>query len=159
MNRKKALFGLVGVLVLAVVSTAYTANLQVGDDDLKVNDSPVLTVATSGGLTGEIVSASAVMASTQTGVTVYTTPATGEFVLTQICVSYSGSLTGYYGLLQGSTVGPLASGAAGSTSGKCTEYFPGLSIPPNEALTMNDDATINGPTVATIIGVYSAPAP
>ena len=152
MNRA-ILTGIVAGLVLGAVSTAYTASLEYGDDRLIVNDSPVLTVATSGGLTGQIVSATASIANGTSG-TVYTTPATGEFVLTQMCVSFPGDYLS--GALTGSTIGPIARYGYGGY-GSCTEYRPGYAIPAGESLIGYDDTSTGGPTVFSITGVY-APA-
>ena len=157
--KKVVLFGIVGAAVVGLFSAAHTANMQFGDEDLSVNGSPVLTVATNGGLTGEVVTATATSTSGVTAV-VYSTPATGDFVLTQLCLyeSTNFSSSALLGGFKGSTLGGLAhTGNAGVGEGSCTEYFPGLRIPPGESLSYRTNATGVAFTVVTVTGVYSAP--
>jgi len=80
------------------------------------------------GLGGTIISAGVVAYGPES--LVFTTPATGSFILTQFCnfVSPPGSSSG---TLRGSTFGEIP---APSGPSNCVTYTPGIALPPNESL-------------------------
>jgi hypothetical protein len=99
-------------------------------------------VIKKGTLSGKIVSAAVEVAPT-TAATVYTTPATGFFILTQVCVQDRSEMA-----VRGATLGPLV------TDDRCTTYTPGVALPRNEVITCaNNDATPTG--ACSITGVLS----
>lgn len=155
MNR--VIIRIIAGLIFGAMSTAYAADVKHGDDRLTVGGSPVLTVATNGGLSGEIVSATATAVSNGT-VTVYTTPATGEFVLTQMCVSLI-STASTAGVLIGSSIGAIAHNEGSDTAGDggCTQYVPGFLIPAGETITFRGNNLTAVRTIVSITGIYIAP--
>lgn len=150
---KKLVFGIAATLAFALVSTVYTANLQHGDPSLEVNGSPVLTAATHGGLSGEIISATAEIPGAMTQA-IYTTPATGIFVLKEICVL---RMSPVRQVLFGSTQGAYARTSSDLTeTGSCTTYLNGIRIPASETLSFyNNAASLTA--IVTISGIYQAP--
>lgn len=128
------------VMTVALTMVVLMANAQqvsTGDPNLSVNGSPVLTAATSGGLSGTIVSASGVSSSPGA---VYTTPSTGNFILTSFCLD-----------------GPVSAVVIGSTFGRivrtdtaCTRYEPGLALPNDEDISVS---SITGVAHITLTGV------
>ena len=148
MNGKK-----VWIAALVVAATLVTLGgmtdaqqLQLGDAGLQVNGSPVLTAQTFG-LSGTIVSAVAI-APDGGSTTLYTTPGTGQFILTQLCFDFSH--TPGSSLLAGGTFGEI-----GFSGANCVEYKPGLALPQNEILTLSDgNGGTNQTTIATLTGVH-----
>ena len=128
--------GILTVVIMTAVLMANAQQISVGDPSLNVNGSPVLTAASIGGLSGEIVSASAT-ASVGTA-TVLTTPSTGSFILTQFCT------TAGFSVLSGSSFGQIV-GSHTLSDLACTRYEPGVALPQNEVLTINGGSvTITG---------------
>ncbi len=83
-----------------------------------------------GELTGTVVSASAT-APPLSSVSLLTAPASGHFIVTQVCG----------GPIEGSTIGTLSFG------GGCTEFVPGFALPANEELEIRNEGAsfdING---------------
>lgn len=99
-------------------------------------------------LTGPIVSKSASM-TPHVAAPVYTTPATGFFVLTQLCVTRGSRVT-----VTGNTMGVVVHSFHGSR-GLCNTYRPGLQVPANETLTCTDTSNITNHS-CTITGLLSS---
>lgn len=128
--KRTILIAIAAVLTVVLATSVLMANAQqisMGDASLNVNGSPVLTAATNGSLSGEIVSASATMALSGPAVTVLTTPSTGSFILTQFC-QIPGTA-----VLSGSSFGTIV-GSGGGSEATCTSYSPGLALPQDEEL-------------------------
>jgi collagen triple helix repeat protein len=122
------------------------------------------------GLSGQILS-TGVDVSPSSSATVFTTPATGTFILTQFCTPVvtlgvnGNTLQTFAASLQGRTFGripgiPLALGDTGSVpipSSSCTTYAPGIALPPNEELTCSQPpgSPLKGRCVIT--GILSNP--
>lgn len=146
MTRKTVLIGaLVAIAALITIGAMTDAQeVKLGDSDMMVNGSPVLT-AGSFGLTGTIYTTSSTLGPNTAG-PIFTAPATGNFVLTQLCTaSYDPS----FGVnpLAGSTLGPIA-----YFSENCNLYWPGFAIPQNEIITA-ENAIGSNVFVYTFTGV------
>ena len=105
---------------------------------------------TKGTLSGTVVTATATAPNQGAQVTVFTTPGTGQFVLTQLCV-FRGQNED---TLSGGTLGGIAR-SLGDNSGLCTTYTPGLAIPQNEDLNFQDTRNDAEDSIVTITGVLS----
>ncbi len=106
-----------------------------------------LEAAPGGGPTGQIISAIVQIPSAVFSAVVFTTPATGDFLLTQFCaLGGAGAVD-----LSGSSVGfiPVNIGAGQPA---CTTYSPGVPLPQNETLSCGKE--VFAPT-CMIIGVLS----
>ena len=92
-----------------------------------------------GTLTGTIVSAAVEVAGNSSG-SLFTTPAKGFFVLTQVCVEDKSAE------IRGSTLGPIFN------EDKCSTYTPGIAFPQNEMLTcVNDDTDASGCFITGVV--------
>ncbi len=122
------------------------------------------------GLAGQIMSAGADVPQGSSS-KVFTTPATGTFILTQFCTpvvtvgSHGNTLQTFAASLHGSTFGeipgiPNALGDTGTVpipSSSCATYAPGIALPPNEDLTCTQP---NGSPLAgrcVITGILNNP--
>ena len=93
-----------------------------------------------GTLTGTIVS-KAVEIQASGSATVFTTPAKGFFVLTQLCVENKNNVT-----LKGATVGTIA------VDEECTTYNPGIAFGKEETITcVNDGASASNCLITGVI--------
>jgi hypothetical protein len=118
------------------------------------------------GLAGQIVSAGADVLSSP--IKVFTTPATGTFILTQFCapatyfflgtgsqtfvISLRGST---FGSIPGLTASQIASTSNAAPSPSCVTYVPGIALPPNEDLICSNAGSPPGRCVIT--GTLSNP--
>jgi hypothetical protein len=93
---------------------------------------------------GKLVSAST-QTSAQSKVTIYTTPSSGHFVLTQFCAGASASLSG-------KTFGSIASTGPGLSTNlplPCISFNPGFPLPTHEKI----ECTTGGSSFCSIVGV------
>jgi hypothetical protein len=92
-----------------------------------------------GTLTGRIVSAAVEVPGNSSG-PLFTTPAKGFFVLTQVCTEDKDAD------VRGATLGPIYN------ENKCTTYNPGIGFPQNEAITcVNNNPDPSGCFITGII--------
>lgn len=145
---KRLIFATIaGVSTVALMTAVLMANAQqvgMGDPSLNVNGAPVLTAATFGGLSGQVVSASATIPQFGDPVTAYTTPSTGNFVLTQFCVVPA------FAKLSGSSFGAIVGVGSGSDP-SCTSYGPGLALPTNETITLSSNGAAANVTITGVL--------
>jgi hypothetical protein len=80
---------------------------------------------------GKLISATTQISGISTVVTVYTTPSSGHFILTQFC-------TGGFGTLSGKTFGSIASCPGslgpGANPPPCISFYPGFPLPTHEKI-------------------------
>ena len=108
-----------------------------------------------GNVSGTLLSASGSAPMGGTDGAILTTPASGAFVLTQICTTGEpGSNNGDNAQVVGSTVGVIAQ-SYGADLGSCTVYTPGLAIPPGEELRCVQGGASTGAVRCTVTGVLS----
>jgi len=119
--------------------------------------SPVLAQnLKAGNLSGTVVSASATAPMGGTDALILTTPASGAFVLTQVCTAGApGSNNEDNVRVVGSTVGPIAQSYVTGDLGSCTVYTPGLAIPAGEELRCVQSGASGGAATCTVTGVLS----
>jgi hypothetical protein len=109
-----------------------------------------------GNVSGTLVSASGTAPMGGTEVAILTTPASGAFVLTQICTTGApGSNNEDNVRVVGSTIGALAQSYGTGNLGSCTVYTPGLAIPPGEELRCVQGGASSGAASCTVTGVLS----
>jgi hypothetical protein len=109
-----------------------------------------------GTLSGTVVSASATAPSGGTQADLLTTPATGSFLLTQLClVGAPGFNNVENGHVAGSTLGRIAQVYTDGNLGSCSTWEPGLAIPAGETLRCVQTGASAGPLACTITGVQS----
>jgi hypothetical protein len=109
-----------------------------------------------GNLSGTVVSASGTAPMGGTDALILTTPASGAFVLTQICTAGApGSNNEDNVRVVGSTVGPIAQSYDTGDLGSCTAYTPGLAIPAGEELRCVQSGASGGAASCTVTGVLS----
>jgi len=109
-----------------------------------------------GNLSGTLVSASATAPMGGTDAVILTTPASGAFVLTQICTAGTPSSNNEDNArVVGSTLGPSAQSYGTDSLGACTVYTPGLAIPPGEELRCAQGGASGSAVTCTVSGVLS----
>ena len=87
---------------------------------------------------------------------ILTAPASGAFVLTQLCTAGTpGSNNEDEVRVVGSTLGALAQNYGTDTLGACTTYTPGLAVPPGEELRCVQVGASGSPVTCTVTGVLS----
>jgi hypothetical protein len=107
-------------------------------------------VVTQSTLSGIETSASTTIGHNPTGTAaapVFTTPATGFFILTQACFTRNSRVT-----LSGNTVGVIVHSR--SNSRKCTTYTPGIALPHSQTLTCTNASKTTDQT-CTVNGILS----
>jgi hypothetical protein len=110
----------------------------------------------AGNLSGTVVSASASAPTGGSDAVILTAPASGAFVLTQICTAgTSGSNNEDAVRVVGSTLGPIAQSYGTDSLGACTSYTPGLAIPAGEELRCVQGGASGSPVTCTVTGVLS----
>jgi len=109
-----------------------------------------------GNVSGTLVSASGSAPMGGTDALILTTPASGAFVLTQICTAGTpGSNNEVQARVVGSTLGPIAQSYGTDSLGACTVYTPGLAIPPGEELRCVQGGASASAVTCTVTGVLS----
>lgn len=109
-----------------------------------------------GNVSGTLVSASGSALTGGTDALILTTPASGAFVLTQICTAGTpGSNNEDEVRVVGSTLGPIAQSYGTDSLGVCTAYTPGLAIPPGEELRCVQAGASGSAVTCTVTGVLS----
>jgi hypothetical protein len=100
-----------------------------------------------GGLNGQVLTAG-VAVPANSSATVFTTPASGFFILTQVC-------SGFASCIGNLTVAGLGSiPAADNNGGSCQSFAPGLALPQNTAVSCANRCTSQGAT-CLITGVVT----
>jgi len=126
------------------IAAVIAAGVTLGIETLEAQE------ITNGGLTGTIRSASVVVPPVSGGASaaVFTTPPTGNFVLTQVCLGTMSMA------IEGSTFGliPTNNGLSGGAV-KCTAFHPGIALPQGETLTCIHEESFQSTCVIT--GVLS----
>lgn len=113
-------------------------------------------VVKQGNLSGTLVSASGTAPSAGVDGPILTTPASGAFVLTQLCTAGTpGQNNGENARVVGGTLGVITQQYGDSTLGSCTVYTPGVAIPPGEELRCVQIGASAGPVTCTVTGVLS----
>jgi hypothetical protein len=109
-----------------------------------------------GNVSGTLVSASGSAPTGGTVATILTTPASGAFVLTQICTAGTPAANNEVQVrVVGSTLGPIAQSYDTGSLGTCTVYTPGLAIPPGEELRCVQGGASASAVTCTVTGVLS----
>jgi hypothetical protein len=109
-----------------------------------------------GGLSGTVLSASAVALSGGTDALILTAPATGSFVVTQICtMGTPGSNNESNAQVVGATIGRIAQIHTGGDLGSCTQYTPGFAIPAGEDLRCVQVGASGSAVTCTVTGILS----
>jgi hypothetical protein len=111
-----------------------------------------------GNLSGTIVSASAVALTGGSDAVLLTTPASGAYVLTQVCIqSTPGANNNEQAQILGSTVGRIALilPEVGTDGGACTTFSPGFFLPAGEELRCAQGGVSASAITCSVTGVLS----
>ncbi|HVH05137.1 MAG TPA: hypothetical protein VNE71_03955 [Myxococcota bacterium] len=111
----------------------------------------------AGAISGTIVSAAGTAPSGGTDAALLTTPATGAFILTQVCTMATGGANNQDNIhVVGSTLGRLALETKDDFNlGSCTTFQPGFALPPGEELRCVQVGASGSAGSCTVIGVVS----
>ena len=101
-----------------------------------------------GALSGKVFSAGATVPN-RSQAFVTTTPSDSWLVITQICTSHPNALR--------FNAGPIVGDIPLNTAGKCTQYFPGIAVPPKTNINCFDNAGAAGQLRCMLTGVLTAP--
>jgi hypothetical protein len=113
-------------------------------------------VVKQGTVSGTIVSATATTAGGGTDAVLLTTPASGAFILTQVCmIGTPGANNERNAQIVGSTLGRLATAAPDSDLGFCTTFTPGLFLPSGEELRCTQVGASGSSVTCTVTAVVS----
>jgi len=109
-----------------------------------------------GTLSGTVVSATATNPSGGSVVNLLTTPASGSFLITQVCFrGTNGSNNGDNLYIEGSSIGRVANAYESGADASCSTWNPGFALPPGETLSCGQEGASADPGYCTLTGIQS----